>query len=307
MRHYLVFDAGGTFTKYALVDENAVILEKNQVPTPSYEEHDKEDYYQMLDFIVEEYRNQISGIAISMPGILDSKRGYAVTAGYLDYLSGSNVAQELGTRYGLPVSIENDGKCAALAEYWQGSLKECKNAAVMILGTGVAGGLIVDGKLYRGNHFSAGEYSFTYTKGNLPMEEKGFWGMSGGVSGLCRQVAKHTGEDAAKYDGKAVFELVNAGNKQALAGLEDYTDELAVQIYNLNILLDLDKVAIGGGISQQPVLLEYIEKSLNKIMEQHPLKHINPYIPVPAITNCKFYNDANIIGALYRFRQIVQN
>ena len=114
MKNYLVFDAGGTFTKYALMNENAEILEKDKVPTPDYHTKTKEDYYAVLDSVVEKYKNRIEGIAISMPGMLDNRNGYCVTAGYLAYLAGSTVGTELSQRYGIPVSVENDGKCAAL-------------------------------------------------------------------------------------------------------------------------------------------------------------------------------------------------
>ena len=147
MKNYLVFDAGGTFTKYALMDENAEILEKDKVPTPDYHTKTKEDYYAVLDSVVEKYRNRIEGIAISMPGMLDNRNGYCVTAGYLAYLAGSTVGTELSQRYGIPVSVENDGKCAALAEFWRGSLRGCTNGAVVVIGTGVAGGIILNGKL----------------------------------------------------------------------------------------------------------------------------------------------------------------
>ena len=73
MKKYLVFDAGGTFTKYALMDENAEILEKDKVATPDYQTSTKEEYYQVLDDVVAKYKDQVEGIAISMPGMLDNK------------------------------------------------------------------------------------------------------------------------------------------------------------------------------------------------------------------------------------------
>lgn len=300
MNNYLVFDAGGTFTKYALLDENTVILEKDKVPTPGYKNHDKEDFYQILDPIVEKYRDRISGIAISMPGMLDSQTGYCVTAGYLSYLSGNSVATELSKRYGITVTIENDGKCAALAEYWKGSLKDCENGAVVVLGSGVAGGIILNGKLYRGNHFTAGEYSYLCTNAN-PEEMDSYWGLASGAEGLAKAVAKYTGEDWTAYDGFRVFQLANAGDENVIKGLKDYTDFLAVQIYNINVLLDLDVIAIGGGISQQPLLHEYLKASFEEMIEKIPLRKISPYVPMPRITNCKYYNDANLIGALYHY------
>ena len=75
MKNYLVFDTGGTFTKYALMNENAEILEKDKVSTPDYHTKTKEDYYAVLDGVVEKYRNRIEGIAISMPGMLDNRNG----------------------------------------------------------------------------------------------------------------------------------------------------------------------------------------------------------------------------------------
>ncbi|GAA0803720.1 ROK family protein [Faecalicatena orotica] len=304
MKNYLVFDAGGTFTKYAMMDENAIILEKDKVPTPAYENHTKEDFYQILNSVVEKYRSRISGIAVSMPGMLDNKTGYCVTAGYLPYLCGSSVAVELSKRYGMPVSVENDGKCAALAEYWKGSLKDCTNGAVVVLGSGVAGGIILNGRIYRGNRFTAGEYSYICTKDDLPQEMDSYWGISGGAQGLARAVAKYTGVDWESYDGISIFSMANEGDELVLKGLKDYTDALAVQIYNLNILLDLDIIAIGGGISQQPLLLEYVNKSMTELTGKIPLRSVSPYVPVPRITNCRYYNDANLIGALYHYRNI---
>lgn len=301
MKNYLVFDVGGTFIKYALMDENAVILEKDKVPTPFYETHTKDDFYQVLDSVVETYRDRISGIAISMPGMLDNRNGYCVTAGYLPYLCGSTVGTELSMRFSLPVSVENDGKCAALAEYWRGSLKECTNGAVVVLGSGVAGGLILNGKLYRGNRFTAGEYSFFCTNGAAGSEIESYWGMSAGAQGLAEAVAARTLEDPQNYDGEKIFQLANNGDETVLKGIRDYTDALAVQIYNLNILLDLDVIAIGGGISQQPLLHTLLKESMDEFMKHIPLRDISPYIPEPRMVHCEFYNDANLIGALYHY------
>lgn len=301
MKNYLVFDVGGTFIKYALMDDNAVILEKDKVPTPGYEKYGKEDFYHVLDSIAEKYRLQISGIAISMPGMLDSKTGYCVTGGYLTYVCATPVAEELTKRLGIPVTIENDGKCAALAEYWKGSLRGYTNAAVVVLGTGIAGGIILNGQLYRGNRFSAGEYSYVCVEQERPNVMDSYWGMTNGAPGLNQTVAKYVGEEALHYDGIRIFKEANEGNKQVLKGLREFTDHLAVQIYNLNILLDLDIIAVGGGISQQPLLFEYLETSLKEFMKNIPLRSLSPYIPEPRITNCSFYNDANLIGALYHF------
>ena len=304
MRNYLVFDAGGTFIKYALMDENAQILEKDKVSTPYFEDHGKEDFYRVLGKVVEKYREQIRGIAMSMPGMLNSRTGYCRTAGYLAYLAGTNVAQELSQRFGLPAVIENDGKCAALAEFWRGSLKGCKNGAVMVLGTGVAGGIILNGSLYRGTHFTAGEYSYMVHDPKRKFEMDGYWGMAGGAQGLAKAVARQTGEDWNTLDGYTIFARANQGDEKAIAGIRAFADELSAQIYNLNVLLDLEVIAIGGGISRQPLLLKSIEESVEKLVRENPLKQITPYVPEPKLVNCTFYNEANLIGALYHYMKM---
>lgn len=304
MKKYLVIDAGGSFVKYALMDENASILEKDKELTPYYEDHTKEDFYQVLDKIVEKYKDIIEGVAISMPGMLDSQTGYCVTAGYLNYLAGSSVGLDLTARFGIPVTVENDGKCAALAEYWKGSLKGCTNGAVVVLGTGVAGGIILNGQIYRGNRYTAGEYSYVCADVNNKEEMDSYWGLQNGAEGLAKAVAARTGASWQEYDGLKIFHLANEGDEKVLQGLKDFTDALAIQIYNLNIILDLDIIAVGGGISQQPLLHRYLQNSLEEFVEKVPLRKIAPYVPEPKITNCQFYNDANLIGALYHYMKL---
>lgn len=304
MKNYLVIDAGGTAVKYALMDENAEILEHGKFLTPAYVDHTLEDFLQKLDVVVERYQKQIEGIAVSMPGMLDSRKGYCVTGGMLAYFNEVPVVNLLEERYQLPVTIENDGKCAALAEKWKGSLKDCRNGAVVVLGTGVGGGIIIDHKLYRGGHFTAGEYSYILTDPKQLKETKGYWGMANGADALAQKVAFYTGEDPEKLDGIQIFDRANRGEDEVLKALKEFTDTLAVQIYNLNVILDLDVVAIGGGISKQPLLLEYLNRSMDEFMEQHPIRNIASYIPKPEITNCQFYNDANLIGALYHYSML---
>ena len=156
MNNYLVFDWGGTFLKYAIIDKKANIIEKNKVPTPQPtgdNDSDRKKFFEVIDGIVEKYKETVDGIAISMPGMIDIRRGYTMTAGWITYLTGMYLVEYMSARYGLRVAVQNDGKCAALAEYWKGSLSDVTNGAVMVLGTAVGGGIIIDGKLYSGTHF----------------------------------------------------------------------------------------------------------------------------------------------------------
>ncbi|MDO5702280.1 MAG: ROK family protein [Lachnospiraceae bacterium] len=301
MSRYLVFDWGGTFLKYALMNDSAEILEQGKVRTPPDEEGSKESLFLIIDEVIRTIPSDISGIAVSMPGIIDNVIGHCHTAGKLFYLSGCTIGKELRDRYGYPVSVENDGKCAALAELWKGSLAGCKNAAVVVIGTGIGGGLIIDGRLHRGTHFSAGELSFLCEKPDHFEMDESFWGATGGAVGFVNRAAEAVGADPSDFDGVKAFEMANSGDERVLAELRRFTDRCAAHFYNLNMVLDLEKIAVGGGISRQDILHRYLKSSMDHIAEVNALANINPFIPYPELVKCTFFNEANLIGALYHF------
>ena len=297
MSEYLVFDWGGTYLKYALMNEDTGILEQGKIPSPGKQDS-REIFLEKADGIVQAYRSRISGIAVSAPGIIDSQRGILKVVGAFPYLCGYALKEDFQNRYGLPAAVENDGKCAALAEYWKGSLAGCNSGAVMILGTAVGGGIILDGKLRRGPHGSAGEFSGMCTNILDPADDRNYWG-SLGAKGLLRMYAEKTGCDPAELTGEAFFERVNIGEAEALDVLYEYTGRLAMQIFSLNLLLDLDKVCVGGGISRQPMLLKSLQRSVDHLKKIHPDLVQGTALPLPVTDVCKFYNEANLIGALY--------
>ena len=297
MKQYLVFDWGGTYLKYALMNEEAEILEKGEVPSPARDAC-REDFYSVLDPVVEKYRNVISGIAVSSAGIIDSFRGIIRVVAVFPFLNGCHIKEELEERYGLPFTIENDGKSAALAEYWRGSLKGCGSGAVMLIGTGIGGGLILDGKLRRGNDFLAGEFSSMIIDINHRDKPEGYWA-SLGYRGLLKRYAQQCEEDASDIDGRTFFERLKEGDEKAETALKQYTDDLAAALFSLNMLLNLDCISIGGGISAAPELMAYLQRSIDEIPEWNPDMRAGLNFPLPCVKVCEFHNDANLIGALF--------
>ena len=292
---YLAIDIGGTYVKYALMSEMAEILEKSKVRTPVGYDKTIDDLMCVLEGIITGYLPDIEGIAISMPGILDSETGYSYTGGAIHYLFDQNLSLLLQNRFNIAVTIQNDGKCAAVAELWKGSLMNVKNGAVVLLGTGVGGGIIIDGKLYTGKNFAAGEMSFMLT--NPDREE--YWGSTNGVNYLLKLASEKTEIPVSELDGVKVFEMANQGNEMILNAIEMYTEKLAIQLFNLQALLDLEVFAIGGGISSQPILLEYLQKHIDNLCSRHPYRDFMPLLLTPKVTTCKFFNDSNLIGAMY--------
>ncbi len=292
--NYLVLDVGGSSIKYALIDEKLNIKNKNSVPTPM----DTLDHFiETIGQIYDQYKDQIKGMALSMPGVIDPQRGYQYTGGSLRYIDKLETVKVLQKRCPTQITIGNDAKCAANAEIGYGNLQDIQDGAVVILGTGIGGCLIKDHQVHTGRHFSAGEFSFIKTNATDPLTWDWAWSTRNGIQGLLERVQEslHTDEHLT---GIEIFEKANQGNEKVIAGIDAFAKEVATQIYNVHIIFDCEKVAIGGGISAQPLLIDLIQKNLNNIFD-----HLGFDIARPEIVPCHFRNDANLIGALYQHLQ----
>lgn len=296
MKKYLVFDWGGTFLKYAEMRENAEILNKGKVETPD-RNITKDEFYEVIDKIVKEC-GKIDGIAISSTGVMDSEKGIVQTIGALPYLDGCHLCEEMQERYGVFVSIENDGKCAALAELWKGNLSDVSDGAVVVIGTNVGSALILNRKLRRGKRFLAGELCAMCVDEKHMADPLSYIGQHG-TPYLCKLVQEKLGL-SDKIDGIEAFSYIQK-NEKAKEALKEYTDSLAMILFNISIVLDLEKVLIGGGISEQPILMESLRQSIRNLENVHPDIVKGIQYPLPCIDVCKFNNDANLIGALYHF------
>ena len=147
----LTIDIGGTNIKYGLCDASGNIQQKGEYPT--LDTADK--IVQSICDLPFEY----TGIAISMPGILNEDHSKAFITGKLAFLSNYPLKERLEEIKGCKVTIENDGRCATWAELGFGNLIHSKNALVVVLGTYIGMGIVIDHKVYDGSHLLAGEYS----------------------------------------------------------------------------------------------------------------------------------------------------
>lgn len=288
----LTIDIGGTFIKYACMLEDMTILSRGKTPTPR---DSRESLVEAIGRIYDGMRD-VQGIAISMPGIIDSDNGYCAMGGALEYNTDFYLRHSLYERCPVKIHMENDAKCAAMAEAAAGSLRDVEDGFVLIFGTMIGGGFIKGHRLYRGRHFSAGEVSYIIPKDSGVPDQETVWGNRCGTPRLCRTYAEAKGLDPEAVDGVAVFDAVNKGEREAADCLDQYTKEIAVQIFNLQTVLDVERFAVGGGISAQPVFLEYIRNNLKKLYGACPYP-----VPQAQVVCCKFQNDANLYGALQCF------
>ncbi|GGH68284.1 sugar kinase [Paenibacillus silvae] len=290
---YLVIDIGGTFIKYGVMSESGKLLfrGKEGIQRSGLQEL-LHDLYSIVD---KQNMEQIQGIALSCPGTVDVETGVIYHGGSFPFLHEVNLAKLLADRYHTDVSIENDGKCAAMAELWLGSVKHAKDSVVMVLGSGIGGGIIVDGKLQRGKNLSAGEISYIMSRVDPVTKEAAYFGLESSAVEMVKRIGEMKGlENPA--DGEAVFEYIKQQDADACDVFDTYCTQIAVQIMNLQYILDPEVFAIGGGISAQPVVLERIQWAIEELKRINPLHKASPHI-----TACTFGNDANLYGALYHF------
>lgn len=292
MKKYCVIDVGGTNIKFALMDEDANILEKGEVETP----HDSLDsFIESIGRIYDGYED-VSGIAMSAPGRINCNTGFMFTGGALRYIQNIPMAEELKKRCPVNISIENDGKCAALAELWKGSLKNSQHGLVLTLGTGIGGGVIANGKLLRGQNFASGELS-SFPTTILPINDPiNFWASINGTRGLTRVYEERMNLDKDSVNGKRFFEAVNQNDEVAVQVLEEFAQHFANAIFAIQTVLDTEKVAVGGGISFQDRLIEALNRKVSELFDYY-----GQFTPIlkPVVVRCEFANDSNLIGALY--------
>lgn len=164
MEKYLSFDIGGTNLKYALIDEKGQILEKDRVKTDA---ESLDTFMASMYKVADKYQDQFQGIAVCAPGKIDTENKIIYFGGALPFLDGLNLQKTLGEKYNVPISVENDGKAAALSEQWLGELRGVDTGVAITLGTGVGGGIVVNNRVLHGWTFQAGELSWMITNSGI--------------------------------------------------------------------------------------------------------------------------------------------
>lgn len=288
-KRYLCIDVGGTAIKYALLDQNLQFYERGNLPTPK---EGVEQYLDVLEGIYRTYEAQVEGIAMSVPGMIDSSRGICVTGGNLQYVEMFPLTEMLERRCHVPVTVMNDAKCAALAEATWGVLSDCQDAVVIVLGTGIGGALIKDGEVHMGKNFGAGEFSSIMFDQKCE-DDASVWSGRNGNERLIRLAAEAKGVSPAGVTGYDVFAWAEEGHEGVLQVLDQFAKDIAFAITNLQVIFDPERFAIGGGISRQPLLLELIRKHTRQFRKMIPKE-----FPPADVRTCKYYNDSNLIGAL---------
>ncbi|MBA5763563.1 ROK family protein [Vibrio sp. 404] len=292
---YLALDFGGSAVKGAIMDAQANIFEKFSLPSrvKSFE-----DWFALFDpvFMQLQENYRIQGIAISACGAVETNKGLVYGASSLHYIHGVDVKTLFSQRYHLPVEIENDACCAALAESWIGNQCDSNNICLVVIGSGVGGALIVDGKLCKGHHLYGGEFGYAilgFSNGCPQVVSE-----LASTQGLIVQAAKRLNVPRQTLDGKKVFELYQSGDADIADVVDKWVGYLATTLFNLQYTLDPEYIVLGGAISQQAKLIPLIEQKFAHYTQAMPFCHITPQVVAS-----KFGNDANLVGAVAHYIQ----
>ncbi len=281
----LTVDIGGTFIKYAVMNEDAKFFQRGKIPSPT------DTRQNFFDAIHKLYKNfNVEGIALSMPGVIDSARGICVKSAAFSFNDGCNIVYELGEICKCRVTIENDARCAALAEAKFGALADVADGFVMVFGTMIGGAFVENHAVHKGFNNSAGEISFIRAG-----HGKIFSDLCS-VPALLQGYAQIKNLSTENISGEDFFHAVSENEKDALACLDRFTRRIAEKIFDIQLIIDVSRFAIGGGISEQKIFIDSIRENLKKVYDESPIE-FNRVEVVP----CKFLNDANLIGALSNY------
>ena len=292
MKKYLAFDFGGTSVKYAVVNEEGEVSSSNKFKTPDT----LEKMYQEIENVAHEYQD-IEGIALSMPGAVDSDGGIIYGSSAIDYIHGPNIKEDLKQRLNKDVEFENDANCAALAEVWKGVACHENDCCFIVSGTGIGGAVIKDRHVHHGNALHGGEFGYMIMRYDQDEKRYYTWSDDGSTVAVTKRVAKELGVDYHTLDGKEVFDQAD-NNEVYKKYVDEYYRTLAMGIYNLQYAYDPSMIIIGGAISSRSDLLDKVNEQLDIIFSQLTHAHVRPNIKV-----CQFGNDANLIGATYHYIQ----
>ncbi|WP_225743169.1 ROK family protein [Marinilactibacillus sp. Marseille-P9653] len=295
MKNYLIYDVGGSSIKYAVMNEEE-ILTTGKMKTPT---KNMEDFIDTIVEIYSEFKSDVSGVAFSMPGIIDSDRGYAVHGGSLEFIHQINLKEMFEEKIDQTLVIENDGKSAALGEVWKGKLQGIKDGIALIIGTGIGGGIIANGQLIKGHHLAAGEFSTIRTDGQLPLSKEKIFANKGSAVKLVKRAAKALGEDPEHYSGVEFFKEIKAGNQKAEQLFSQYCQTIAAQIMNFQTMFDPEVIVIGGGMSEEPLFVEGIQRAVDHLFAEDFMTEINGF--QAKVVQSELGNEANLYGALYQY------
>lgn len=309
--YYIGVDLGGTSVKVGLLNEKYEIIDK--VVGPTGNERSSEEVLKDMAMLCKEImakhnlqEEDVHSIGIGCPGIASPKEGIIKFSSNLNF-DNVNVRNEIQKYINRDVYVENDANCAALGEVVCGAAQGEKDVIVVTLGTGVGGGIIVDGKIYGGAFCGAGEvghHVMVLDGRECGCGRKGCFEQYASATALIKDakaaasahpntalIGMAEDNDIENINAKVVFDAAQAGDELAIKVLDTYFRYVAHGITNLINIMQPAAVVLGGGMSAQK---ENLTMPVTKYVQEQMYGGLKLTTAIKAAT---LGNDAGIIGA----------
>jgi glucokinase len=261
-------DLGGTNLRIAAVASDGRLLEKVNLDTKVGVEphHVIEEMCGAIKRLSSQYQNggKLLGAGIGIPGIIDLEAGVVSKSANLPGWSGYPVRAEIEKRLGAPIFMENDAKVAALGEQWLGAARGVPDMAMITLGTGIGGAIVLNGKIFHGLNGMAGEY------GHITVEPEGVLCGCGNrgcaeryasataivrmaremiAAGEAPQLAKAAASSDPEFTSRTIYALAKQGDKPALEIFRRFGRAFGMMLADIVNVLNLEMYVVGGGVS----------------------------------------------------------
>lgn len=302
-RFILAADVGGTNIRTALVDPQGMVLTVIKRPTLAQKGKDSmiERLVRMLEDTAKKYGTRlekVEGIGVGFPGPLDAKKGVVFSPPNLVGWFHVPLKGILEKKLGRPVVIENDANAAALGEYWKGAGRGAKSLVCLTLGTGVGGGIVLDGRVWHGAKGIAGEIGhMTVIRGGRRCNcgNRGCLEAYASSRGIIARMQELLMREKTRRDEKITMErigaLAKAGDRQARRTVEDTGVILGIAIANIANILNPEVVVLGGGVSNLG------DRLFDPIKEEVKKRALPEAVEGLRIVKAQLGDNAGVIGA----------
>ena len=311
--YYVGIDLGGTNIAAGIVDEEGKIILKKSVPTCAEKggEYIIEAMSKIVLDLLKEQKitfDDVKSVGIGSPGTIDKKTGTVLYANNLDF-NNMPVRDKMIEYFGrnVDIYIDNDANCAAWAEFVAGAAKGTENAVMITLGTGVGGGIIINGRLYSGFNYCGAELGHVVIEENgIPCScgRVGCWEAYSSATALIRMTKEKAEQnkdslmweyynEKGQWSGRTAFLAADDGDKAACEVVETYINYLACGVANMINIFMPEVLVIGGGVANEGenLLAPLREKVMSQIYGNMT------GVPQTRIVAATTGNDAGIIGA----------
>ena len=292
MSHTIIgIDAGGTKISSALISPKGKILKKEKIPTETSK--GKEAVMaNIIKSIESVWHKDTKAIGIGMAGLIDHKNGiFHFGPNFPKNFKDVPLAALLKKRFKVPVSLDNDVHCFTLAEAKFGAAKRLSSVVGLTLGTGIGGGIVLDGKIYRGRNNAAGEIGHTTidlgSKSVCGCGKLGHFEALSSGSAMSRIYKELTGKDIEPL---AVEQSANNGDVEAKKTFDIMSTGLAEGLSNIVLFLNPDMIVVGGGLAHVDILWKPAIKKLSASI-------IYPQLRDTPVVRSILGGDANLLGA----------